>query len=76
MLGLDVGAEGPSSSLLSPLTAAEPEGGLPEQEPGAPGAFQQQTPKVVGGRLGGYTGVSWGLDPNTLLFPPGALCVA
>lgn len=64
----------PSPAVPSPA-APEPEGSVPEQGPGAPRAFQQQTPQVGTGTWGQ---VGWrlpGRDPNALPFLPGAPCV-
>lgn len=67
-------------SVAAPFlpAAAEPEGSLPEQGPRAPGALQQQTPKVQercpGGRGGDLEALrAWTLAPS--LSPPGAPCV-
>lgn len=46
------------SSPLSPA-AAEPEGSLPDPGPGAPGALQQQTPKVGVSPRGRVAGGAW-----------------
>ena len=60
----------PSPVAPFPLAASEPEGSLPEQGPGAPGALQQQTPKVGERRLRGrWAGGSPGLGPQRLPLP-------